>query len=666
MPSERNPNDGRPEAAPASRPVVAQREPVPAAAHDVGAASTQDWQARFSRLAEVAHDAIAEFDETGVCVYASDRHRTLLGRDPATLVGTRWIGLAHPDDVAHVVGEFRAARATGKTARSLTRLRHADGSYRWLEATGGWFVSARGDRHLVTVSREVGDRIRAGDETRRSEARYRAILENSPDMISIIGVDGTITFQDAVAGSVLGYGLAEIRAMDPVELVHPDDRARAFEAIDECVATPGKVVTADLRVRHRDGAWRWITAWGRNLVEVDGVDGIIVTSRDVTEQRALQAALAHREAELHQAQKMEALGRLAGGVAHDFNNLLSVIHCYADLIVDEAADASSVTQYARAIREAGVRATGLTRQLLAFSRKPTVSPRRLDLSTAVGDVAKMLGRVLGEDIRLELELATDLAPVHLDPTQLDQVILNLAVNARDAMPTGGVLTITTRRSHATGAGGARLVVADTGHGMDAVTRARAFEPFFTTKPSHKGTGLGLAMVYGVVMQAGGRIEIESQPGCGARFVVDFPPAPDDIPSLVRPEPVTRQPGPGGDRILVIEDDPAVRGLVQTVLEGRGYHVTAAASRAEALVLGGRMLAPPDLVLSDVILPDGSGPGVVTKLRTRWPEMPVLLMSGYVGDMLDARGLESCAAGLLEKPFTPDSLVGAIERALGRE
>ena len=622
----------------------------------------RDCDERFVRLTAATQDAIAEFDAEGTCIYASEQHRGLVGLNPLDLLQRSLVEFIHPDDLARVIEDFRIADQTGDPARSLMRFRHADGSYRWFETTGSWYSTTGGERHLVSVSRDVSDRIRSETELRRSETRYRAILENSIDMISIVGRDGTITFQDAIAGQILGYELADIGHEAAADFVHPEDRARAFEALQECVETPGKTISTELRVRHRNGTWRWISAWGRNLLGVEGIDGIMITSRDVTEQRDLQAALERSEAELHQAQKMEALGRLAGGVAHDFNNLLSVINCSAELIADAAPDRPVAVDYARTVLEAGARAAGLTRQLLAFSRKQTFSPRRVDLNAAVNDIAKMLRRVIGEDVRLHLDLAPNLPLALLDPTQLDQVVMNLAVNARDAMPTGGVLTITTSSASAI-EGGARLTVADTGHGMDRATQARVFEPFFTTKPSHKGTGLGLSMVYGVVMQSGGRIDVESELGRGSRFILDFVPAAAESPSTAPIPTAVRHERGRGASILVVEDDSVVCALVRRVLELRGYRVTTAACREEALTICYSMTAPPDLVLSDVILPDGSGPALIAEIQGRWPDLRVLLMSGYVGDMLDARGLESCGADLLEKPFSPESLARAVDDAL---
>jgi CheY-like chemotaxis protein len=367
--------------------------------------------------------------------------------------------------------------------------------------------------------------------------------------------------------------------------------------------------------------------------------------RDITERRRL-------EEQLRQAQKMEAVGRLAGGVAHDFNNILTAIQGQCELLLQLLEPKAPARRHGELILRAAARAASLTGQLLAFSRKQVLQPRVLDLNQIIADLKAMLSTLIGESIEFVTELDPSLPRVKADPSQLEQVIVNLLVNARDAMPDGGRLTVRTINS----GGQAQLEVRDTGVGMDAETLPRIFEPFFTTKKPRKGTGLGLSMAYGIVAQSGGTITAESAPGQGALFRVTLPPADGALEPSVVPAP---GPAPRGhETVLLVEDDGDVRQFLFEVLESHGYRVLAARDGVEAVKLAEREPRGAELLLTDVVMPRMSGPEVAERLRPLWPPMKVLFISGYAEQSLGAPG-----AALLKKPFTVLELLRRVRAVL---
>ncbi len=375
---------------------------------------------------------------------------------------------------------------------------------------------------------------------------------------------------------------------------------------------------------------------------------------------------------MNQAQKMEAVGRLAGGIAHDFNNLLTAIIGYSDLVLDELGEGHVAQRDAEEILRAAVRAGGLTRQLLAFSRRQVLQPEPVDLNAVVADIDRMMRRLITENIELVTLQAGELQPIIADPGQLEQVIVNLVVNARDAMPHGGRLQLETANHSVlvprrTDSGMlepgdyVQLSVSDTGSGMDEKTRAQIFEPFFTTKEADQGTGLGLASVYGIVRQSGGQIDVDSHPGTGTRFTVFFPVAEQPASPPGRR---TESPAPGGDEtILLVEDAAPVRRLVQRTLEKVGYKVLAAESATAALRHCARYEGRIDLLLTDVVLPKIGGPEIAIKARELRPGIRVIFMSGFSDETLARHGLTARSRALLEKPFTPTDVLERVRRQL---
>jgi signal transduction histidine kinase/CheY-like chemotaxis protein len=412
---------------------------------------------------------------------------------------------------------------------------------------------------------------------------------------------------------------------------------------------------------------RWIEETARALYGEDGrAVSFLGVAMDVTARKTL-------ESQLRGAQRMEAIGQLAGGIAHDFNNLLTAILGYAKLLGDALPPDDVRRRDVHGIHEAADRAAGLTRQLLAFSRQQVLQPTAMDLNALVLDTSQMLRRLIGEHIDLVTDLGADLAPVLADKTQLEQVIVNLAVNARDAMTAGGTLAISTANvdldeTYATQHAGARpgsyvmLAVSDTGVGMSEATRRRVFEPFFTTKERGKGTGLGLATVYGIVKQSGGYIWASSEPGRGAAFRVYLPRALRDAatPVVLRETP-PRAAG-GSDLVLVVEDEAAVRFLTRLILERAGYHVIDAANPEEAEPL---CTDDVDLLITDVIMPGGTGPALFRTLVEQHPHLRVLYMSGYTDDTMAPEGRLDPDTAFLQKPFSTDGLLLKVRDALGR-
>jgi signal transduction histidine kinase/CheY-like chemotaxis protein len=429
-------------------------------------------------------------------------------------------------------------------------------------------------------------------------------------------------------------------------------------------ALEGSATTYDVRWRDR-----WFRCHVEPLLDSRGrISGVIGAALEITESKQL-------EAQLMQAHKMESVGRLAGGIAHDFNNLLTSILGYAELAMQRLGELPPPRQELEAIKEAGLRAADLTRQLLAFSRKQVLQPRILDLNAVVKGFEQILRRTIGEHIDFRTELQPGLGSVLADRGQVEQILMNLVVNARDAMPSGGRLTVRTRdvqvdealarqRPDLQPGRHVAMAVADTGVGMDAATQAHLFEPFFTTKELGRGTGLGLSTVYGIVKQSGGHISVESAPGKGARFEVLFPCVEAQAHSDTSTVPVLEG-GRGTETVLVVEDELAVLDLACRVLKSAGYSVLTAKSGLEALEIVRGHSGPIDLLLTDVVMPRMAGPELARRFRALRPGSRVLYMSGYTGEAVGRQGVLPEGVQLLEKPFTPDVLTARVRKTLDR-
>jgi PAS domain S-box-containing protein len=504
------------------------------------------------------------------------------------------------------------------------------------------------------------------EEIRHKEEHFRTLIESSMDLVIVLNAEGAISFASPSVERSLGYGPSELPALPPFALIHPEDAAR-FKADLAGLGAEADAVLPDvsLRVVRRDGVPRILEASVRNLLGHPAVRGFVVNARDVTERRQL-------EEKLLQAQKMEAVGRLAGGVAHDFNNLLTVVLGYTDALFATGGLAAEAQEYATEIGKAATRAAELTQQLLAYSRKQVLQPRTIDLNALLSGMNGMLKRLIGEDVTITMRTAADLMSVRADPSQIAQVVMNLAVNARDAMPDGGAILFETgnvvldeedcRKSPGLSVGPfVTLVVSDTGCGMDDQTRSLIFDPFFTTKGVGKGTGLGLATVYGIITQSGGHITVRSAVGEGTTFTLFLPVSPEaSKPRGV--EPADRNIPRGDETILVVEDEEPLRRMISMILTGAGYRVGTAAGAREAAARA-EELGRVDLLLTDIILPGMNGREIAGELLRDRPSMKVLLISGYAQNVIGRQGTIPETTAFLQKPFSLASLARKVRDVL---
>ncbi|HMO55772.1 MAG TPA: PAS domain S-box protein [Roseiflexaceae bacterium] len=511
---------------------------------------------------------------------------------------------------------------------------------------------------------------------KEAEAAYRATTEylRLATQAANVGlwsweIQTNEAFYSAEWKRQIGYEDHEIgnTLYDWQQRVHPDDIDAAVAGLQAYVANPARRYSAEFRIRHRDGSYRWILSQGSLLYDEQGVPVRMLGSHvDVTDQRRI-------EQQLHQAQKMEAIGQLAAGIAHDFNNLLTVINGYSDLLLGSVPASDPTHELLHEIVHAGERAAYLTHQLLSFSRQQVLEPQVLNLNTVIDGVEKLLQRLIDEHILLITRLKPNLGMVKADAGQIEQLLINLAVNARDAMPQGGHLTIETQHvtldeiycrafSDLKPGEYVLLAVSDTGHGMDEATQARIFEPFFTTKSRGKGTGLGLATVHGIVKQSHGHIAVYSELGHGTVFKV-YLPLVAQLPSAIRPRPPLVATFYGSETILLVEDDDAVRGLAKYILAGYGYSVFDVPNGAAALQIVTEMQQPIQLLISDVVMPHLGGRALAEQITAIYPDCKVLFLSGYTDEAIIHHGVIDRDVAFLQKPFTPTVLAQKVRMLL---
>jgi two-component system cell cycle sensor histidine kinase/response regulator CckA len=617
---------------------------------------------RLAAIIDSSLDGIVALDESMHVVLANPSAEAMFGLPRGALLGRSVEELVPPEHRDGHVDRVRSVRdRTGGSRRATVMGLRADGARVPLETS---FAHARvGGQSLYTVAcRDISEQLRTQRQLEAGEARFRQMAEAIREVFWLADTStGKLLYTSPAYEAVWRRSSAAMEEdpLDGLQAVHPEDRERV-ERQWRSASPSGHDL--EFRIVWPDGSIRWLHDRAFVVRDSDGRTARLAgITEDVTERRAL-------EEQLRQTQKMESIGRLAGGVAHDFNNLLTVIVSSAELLREEVADRPDVVDLAADALDAAQRGAALTRQLLAFTRQEVVEPRVMDLSTVVADTEKLLRRLIGEDVALSTRLDHHAPPVKIDPGQWTQVILNLAVNARDAMPRGGHLAISTRADTVgqNAIAGLEpgeytlLEVRDDGAGMTGDVRSRIFEPFFTTKPRGKGSGLGLAVVYGVVHQAGGAIEVESEPGRGTTFTIRLPAA---APSPASAAADRERAAAGGDElVLLVEDDDTVRRVTARVLSGKGYRVVTARDGVEALHVLERLDRSPDLLLTDVVMPNLDGAELAARVIARHPRTKILFSSGYIDESITLRGVSSGSA-FLQKPCSPAVLVARVREML---
>ncbi|MEZ5419303.1 MAG: PAS domain S-box protein [Vicinamibacterales bacterium] len=623
-------------------------------------------EARLAQALDATNDGLWDFSLDTGGVYYSPVLARLLGYAPEEVPATVeffW-SRVHPEDVPRLQDVNNRHLSGELPAKELeVRLRMKAGEYRWFLDQGKVVQRAadgRPLRMLGTIS-DITARKRALEDLHESEARFRELFDKSPIGVALVDLaDARIAETNEACLQVLGYARDEIIGRTAAELglwVDDADRARAARQLSET----GTVDGAEARMRRKSGAEFWGLLHA-SVITVQGRPFSLNTLQDVTERREL-------EARVLQAQKMEVVGHLAGGVAHDFNNVLTVIASTAELALPETHEGDPLHEALQTIRAASTRAARLTGQLLAFSRQQILQPAPTDLNELVHGLAPMIQRVAGDTVVVETATAAGPATVMADRGSLEQVVLNLAINARDAMPDGGTLTVaiatTTLPQHGGGttldAGRyATLAVTDTGTGMPDATRRRIFEPFFTTKEVGKGTGLGLSMVHGVVRQSGGDITVDSTPGAGSRFTIYLPLT---SASPVRITPPPRQVAAGHETVLIVDDDADIRQMLKRALSFAGYEVAVAGDGEEALAELARRGGHVDLVLTDVMMPGIGGPELAARIRASDPQARILFTSGYAENAVAHHGVLAEGVQFIAKPYSLQALTQKVRETL---
>jgi two-component system, cell cycle sensor histidine kinase and response regulator CckA len=621
----------------------------------------------FHLISENAADMIAVVDMNGNRLFNSLSYQRVLGYTPEELRASSTLEQIHPEDRETVKKAAEEAQRSGIGKTLEYRIRHKDGTWLFLESTSSVILDAAGKpEKLVIVNRNITERKSAEEALRRSEADFRSVVEDAPYGIYRASASGQFLQTNPAICKMLGYASAE-------ELQRKDLAndiflyAAEYQRLTELLIKSQEFKDIEMEWKRQDGTPITLRCSGRRIDDRNGLLAYFeMFAEDVTEKRVL-------EKQLRMAQKMEAIGRLSGGIAHDFNNHLGVIIGYSRVLKKALGEKNALCEHASEIEKAGQRAASLTKQLLAFSRQQVLTPVVLSLNTLASDMENMLPRLLGEDVAVSLALEPELDSVKADPSQIEQVIMNLAVNARDAMPAGGKLKIRTAnvemdqtytRSHPGSRPGnyVLLAVTDTGIGMDPATLTHIFEPFFTTKDVGKGTGLGLATVYGIVKQSNGYIWVVSAPGKGTSFEI-YLPRHVGQPAAEESKADGTERLRGSENILLVEDAQPLRKLAQTFLDAAGFRVWSAGSGEEALDVAARSGVNFDLLLTDVVMPGMNGRALAEQLLPRQPAMRVLYMSGYTDSFIAGHGVLEPGTYLVHKPFTEEELIGKAREVL---
>jgi two-component system, cell cycle sensor histidine kinase and response regulator CckA len=624
-------------------------------------------EAQFRAMCDTSPVGIFLTEPDGYSIYANVANLKQMGLTAETAMGAGWQRAIHPEDRERVFAGFAMAIQQGIVYEGVNRYLHANGTVIWVNVKATAIRDETTLLGFVGMAEDITEHKRAEESLRESEERFRQLAENISMVFWLTSrADDSILYVSPAYERIWGRAPDDLYA-DPYayfETIHPDDRESAWEVF---ARNNDSGYDIEYRIVRPDGSIAWIHDHGFPIRDRDGhIYRVAGIATDITERKGLEEALL-------QSQKMEGIGRLAGGIAHDFNNLLTAIVGYAEFAEASLPPEDPIAADIEQIIRAANRAAELTSQLLAFARKQMIEPRVLNLNNLVLSMDKLLRRLIGEDVELITRPAPDLGLVKVDPGQFEQILINLAVNARDAMPNGGRLTIETRNV-LLGADDTRqypevipgphvlLAISDTGIGMNEVTRAHIFEPFFTTKERGKGTGLGLATCYGIVKQAGGHIWISSEPERGATFKI-FLPHIEAEATPVTSRAGTALPRRGDETILLVEDEPLVRDLAVQVLRAHGYAVLVAGSGGAALALARAHSGTIDLLVTDVVMPQMSGTQVAQQLSATRPGVKVLYISGYTESATVHHDVLEQGSAFLAKPFTPSVLAHKVREVL---
>jgi two-component system, cell cycle sensor histidine kinase and response regulator CckA len=631
---------------------------------------------RYRLLFDASPDGIVLIGSDGL-IQSANRAQSRMYRydSPDELVGLSPTLLIAPAS-RDLATEILRRRLSGEEIPSVEyRLLRKDGTEFYGETTATILREADGAiSGYICITRETTQRKQAEETLKKSDARFHSYFDMPMHGIAITSPDKEWIEVNNQLCSILGYTREEIVRMTWTEITHPDDLAADLEQFNRVLSGQIEQYKMDKRFIRKDGSVVWTKISVGCVRKSDGgVDYIVGVMDNITERKRAEEEKAKLETRLHQAQKMESVGRLAGGVAHDFNNMLAVILGNVEMALEQGDPAQPIHNHLTEIHNAAKRSADLTRQLLAFARKQTITPKVLDLNETVAGMLIMLERLITEDIHLDWQPGVDLWPVRLDPSQIDQILANLCVNARDAIADIGRITIETGNStlnwdfcaaHAGSVPGeyVRLAVSDNGGGMDKETLSHIFEPFFTTKGVGKGTGLGLATVYGAVKQNGGFIDVCSEPGQGTTFTIYLPRHVGKA-GLARTESATGPAVRGRETILLVEDDPTILKMTAMILQRQGYTVLAASSPGEAIDLAREYAGEIQLLMTDVVMPEMNGRDLARNLLSLYPQLKRLFMSGYTADVIAHHGVLDEGIYFIQKPFTKLSLAAKVREVL---
>lgn len=592
-----------------------------------------------------------------------------------------YVQIVHPDDkerVAQEVSDFSADDSLTAFRHEPYRIVAKDGTVRWIDDRTTIRRNAQGRiTHYQGIVLDITKQMQAEERLRERENFFSGTLNDMLTFVAVLEPDGKIIFINNTALDIAGIKLKDLRGetlYDTFWWQYSEEARQTIKNdIEECRSK--KILSHEIEIQIARGNLTWIDFSMHPIIDESGkVEYLVAEARDITEHKKAEEEKANLEAELNQAQKMEAVGRLAGGVAHDFNNMLSVIRGYAELMRQMMSPNDPLLNDLKEIEKAANRAADITRQLLAFSRKQVIAPKIVELNSIIADMKKMIARLIGEDIDILFVPGPDLWKTKVDPSQIDQIMANLAVNARDAMPDGGKLTIETANvifdeaycaEHTGFVPGwfVMLAVSDDGTGMDKETQTHIFEPFFTTKGEGAGTGLGLSTVYGIAKQNNGFVNVYSEPGQGTTFKVYLPISADEGKRAERPP--EKRLSPVAGKILLAEDDEMVRNLAKAMLESIGYTVLAAEHPQDALTLCEKGETDIDLLLTDVIMPGMSGKELRDAIEALMPGIKTLFMSGYTANVIAHQGVLEEGINFIQKPFTRGDLAEKVKEALSK-